>query len=31
MLGSLVVAQMDEVPYEGMDGATAQAHGALER
>ena len=31
MLGSLVVAQMDEALIEGMDDAVAQAHSALER
>jgi len=31
MLGSLVMAQMDEALYEGMDDAATQGHGALER
>ena len=31
MLGSLVVAQMDGMAYEGMEGPATQAHGALER
>jgi len=30
MLGSLVMAKMDEALYEGMDDAATQAHGALE-